>query len=90
MLEAVQRCLEIWQKLVHITGGELELTKGSYAMMAWTLKDGREKLCNITDTPRSISLRSEKYQSMKVELTRNEMDTAERQLGVQLTMSGKC
>ena len=38
MLEAAKRCLEVWQRLVHITGGELELTKSSYALMALKLK----------------------------------------------------
>ena len=52
--------------------------------------EGRmRKVCNIVDAPGYLSLRSEKYHGMKVKLTRNEVDTAERQLGVCLTVSGK-
>lgn len=29
MLEAMKRCLEVWHRLVHIMGGEMELTKSS-------------------------------------------------------------
>ena len=78
MLAAAKRCLEVWQRLVHITGGELELTKSSYALMAWKLKGGKEQLYSIEAALGSISLPSEKYNGMQVELTRNEARAAER------------
>ena len=34
MVEEATKCLETWQRLVHISGGELELIKSRYAMMA--------------------------------------------------------
>ena len=88
MLKEAKKCMEIWQRLVHITGGELELTKSNYAAMAWKLKDGTESLCSIKEAPGSVTLRSEKYKGMEVELHRNEVSTAERQLGVRLTLTG--
>ena len=47
LLDAAKNFLEIWQRLVHISGGELELTKSSYSLMTWKHKDGKEKLCTI-------------------------------------------
>ena len=80
--------MEIWQCLVHITGGELELDKSSFALMAWKLAAGGEKLCTIKDAPGSVNLRSEKYTGHEVQLKRIGVQTAERQLGVRLAMDG--
>jgi hypothetical protein len=88
MVEKATKCLETWQRLVHISGGELELTKSSFAMMAWTLKGGKEVMCNMKEAPGSVKLRSDKYKGMQVELSRNEVSTAEKQLGVRLAMDG--
>ena len=73
---------------MHIAGGELELIKSSYALMAWKLKKGKEEMTTIEESPGTLSLRSEKYKGMTVKLRRNEVVTAERQLGVRLAMSG--
>ena len=72
----------------YIRGGELELTKSSFAMMAWTLKEGKEVMCNINEAPGKVKLRSDKYKGMQVELMRNDVETAEKQLGVRLAMDG--
>ena len=74
--------------MVHISGEESELTKSSYSLMIWKHKDGKEKLFKIKDAPGNLTIRSEKYRGMKVELCRNEGHTAERQLGVRLSMNG--
>ena len=39
-------------------------------------------LCNIEDAPGYLSLGSDTYEDMQVELGRNDVDTTERQLGV--------
>ena len=57
--------------------------------MAWKLKGGNEVLASIRETPGDLSLRSEKCKGLKVALTRNEISTAERQLGARLSMDGK-
>ena len=33
MVEVATKCLGIWQRLVHATGGELELTKSCFSLM---------------------------------------------------------
>ena len=60
LIKAAKQCMEIWQRLVHITGGKLELDKSSFALMAWKLAAGGEKLYTIKDAPGSVNLRSEK------------------------------
>ena len=40
MITVAKKCLSIRQRLVHITGGELELTKSCYSLMTWKLKNG--------------------------------------------------
>ena len=82
MLEVAKRCLEIWHRLVHITGGELELKKSSYSLMNWKLNDGKEKMCEIRDSPGHLSLQSEKYKGLEVELRRNEVTFTEMRLGI--------
>ena len=78
MLEEATKFLEVWQRLVHITWGELKLTKSSYAMMMWKMKEGKEVICNKEGTPGTLKLRSGKYKGLQVELKRNDADTAER------------
>ena len=56
--------------------------------MAWKLKGRKEILCTIGDAPGNISLRSEKYQGIQIEVTRNEAGEPERQLGMRLSMCG--
>ena len=80
--------MEIWQRLVHIIVGELTLDKSSFAIMAWKIAAGTEKLCTIKDTPGSVNLRSEKYTGHEIYLKRIEVHTAERQLGVRLATDG--
>ena len=75
---ATKTCMDIWKRLVHITCGELELDKSSYTAITWQLREGKEKMCTISDTPGNISLRSEKYRGLEVELTCNKVTTAER------------
>ena len=43
---------------------------------------------NINDAPGTVSLRSEKYEGMEVELNQYEAQKTERQLGVRLAMDG--
>ena len=64
MVIATKECLEIWQMLVHILGGELELIKSSYAKMVWKLTKGKEELTSIEESPGTLNLKSEKYKGM--------------------------
>ena len=73
MLAEAKKCLEIWQRLVHISGGELKLTKSSYGLMAWKLKEGTEVLAKVKEAPGNLSLTSRKYKGLQVELARNKL-----------------
>ena len=71
MIGVAKKCLGIWQKLVHITGGELELTKSCFSLMTWKLNNGTEELSSIKDEPGTLNLRSGKYTGLEVDLRRN-------------------
>lgn len=84
MLEAAIYFMEVWQRLVHISGGELDLTNSSYAMMVWKIKDGKDVLYTIDDTTGTLSIGPEKYGGMNVELRMNGVDRSQRQHGIRL------
>ena len=81
MIEVAKKCLGIWQKLVHITGGEREITKSCFSLMIWKLKNGIEELSTIADEPGSLNLRSGKYTGLDVDLRRNSVQEAKRLFG---------
>ena len=58
--EEAKKLLEVWQRLLHIIGDELKLTKISYSMMTWKLQGDKEAIYTIYDAPRYLQLRSEK------------------------------
>ena len=66
----------------------MELTKSYFFLMTWKLKGETEELSTNQDEPGSLSLRSDKYTSMDVELWRNSVQDAERLLGARLALDG--
>ena len=56
LMAKAQKCLEVWQCLIHITGGELELEKSCIAMITWKEAKGKELLCTMEDTPGTVSM----------------------------------
>ena len=86
MIEVAKKCLSIWQRLVHVTGEELELTKGCYSLMTWKLDTGGEELSTLKDEPGILNLRSDKYTWLDVELRMNSASDAERLLGAMLAL----
>ena len=88
MIGVAKKCLGIWQKLVHITGGELELTKSCFSLMTWKLNNGTEELSSIKDEPGTLNLRSGKYTGLEVDLRCNSVQETERLLGVRLALDG--
>ena len=88
LLEAARKGLGVWKRLIHITGGELELSKCCFSLMTWKLHKGTEVLCNIDEAPGSLSLQSEKYTGLTVDIKRQEVTAGERILGVRLALAG--
>lgn len=64
----------------------MELTKSSYVLMAWKLKTGKNNLFDIIDAPGTLSRKSEKYQGMRIELTRKEARAVKYQLRAMLSV----
>ena len=71
-----------------LRGGELELTKSFYSLMTWKLSNETEELNTNNEEPGSLSLRSDKYTGLDIELRRNSVQDAERLLGVRLALDG--
>ena len=88
LLEAARKGLGVWKWLIHITGGELELSKCCFSLMTWKLHKGSEVFCTIEKDPGSLSMKSEKYTGMTVDIKQQEVATAEMILGVRLTLVG--
>ena len=88
MIDVAKKCFGIWQRLVHATGGELELTKSCFFHNLETEVGGAEELSTSEEEPGSLSIRSNKYPGMDVELRRNSVQDAEKILGVRLALDG--
>ena len=56
--------------------------------MTWKLHKGSEVLCTIEKDPGSLSMKSEKYTGMTVDIKQQEVAIAEMILGVRLTLVG--
>ena len=53
-------CLEVWQKLVVITGGDMELDKSALNVLAWEKSGGKEKMVKRGKIEGSLILQSVK------------------------------
>ena len=82
LISKAKECLEIWQQLIHITGGELEISKSCLLMMTWKQDKGKEVLETIEESPGDLDISSVKFPGLTVQLDRNETSTGEQILGV--------
>ena len=83
-----KKFLSTWQRLVHVTMVELELTKSCYLLLAWKLQNGTEALSTIKDEPGSLNLQSDENTGLDVELRRNSVHGTERLLWARLALDG--
>ena len=88
LIRIAKGCLEAWQELIHITGGELEIDKSCLTLMTWKPAHGREILETVSESRGDLSIRSVKYPGLQVLLNRNEVSKGERILGVRLALDG--
>ena len=88
LIEKAKANLELWQCLIHVTGGELELSKSCLAIMAWKEEKGKEVLCRVADAPGDLQMVSVKYPGKLLTLQRNEVSKGKRILGVRLALDG--
>ena len=88
LLTEARRCVDIWQKLVVIAGGEIEVRKSCIAIMTWILKGGTEQMATSEEAPGTFQLQSLSNPDIKKELKRLDTNDGERILGVRLALSG--
>ena len=55
MLDAAKRCLEVWQRLVHITGGGGGDNQEQLYPDGLEIESMEEQLCDINDAPGTIA-----------------------------------
>ena len=88
LIKKAKICLEIWQCLIHITGGELEREKSCLSMIAWKEAKGKEVLITKEESSEAFSLQSVRYPGSEVNIQRNDVHKGERILGVRLSLDG--
>ena len=88
LLEVARKGLGVWMQLIHITGGELELSKCRFSLTTWKIHEGSEALCTIEEAPGSLSIQSGTYSGLTVDINRQEVSKVERILGVRLELIG--
>jgi hypothetical protein len=56
LIARLEFAAQSWEKLLHVSGGKLNLKKCSYFVLQWEWQHGRPKLRPMTPSDRSISL----------------------------------
>ena len=88
MMEMADEVLDTWQKLVVITGGEIELDKSSISVMTWEKKKGREQLKKDPVENKNLVMKSVKVPGYSEAVDQLEICHRKRLLGVRLAMDG--
>ena len=88
LITMAKECIEIWQRIIHITGGELEIEKSCISIISWKEAKGNEVMCKIEDSQGELHIESIKSPGVLVPIKRNEPHHAERILGVRLALDG--
>ena len=88
LMEMADEVLDTWQKLVVITGGEIELDKSSISVMTWEKKKGREQLKKEPVENNNLVMKSVKVPGYSEAVDQLEICHGERLLGVRLAMDG--
>ena len=88
LLEETKRCIDVWQRLVVIAGGEIEIKKSCIAIMSWVLQKGTEMMATVEEAPGTFKLQSLTNPEVFKDLTRLAIEVGERILGVRLALKG--
>ncbi|KAI2500977.1 hypothetical protein MHU86_13522 [Fragilaria crotonensis] len=83
--ELVQRLEDVaqtWEKLLHYSGGALNLSKCSWFVMYWDWRAGRPVIRQSTDDPTTQVHLSQGQSLAKVPIKRQDLHTSTRILGV--------
>ena len=81
-------CLETWQRLIVITGGDIELDKSCVNVMSWAKEKGKEVLVESTKVEGKLVMNSVKLPGYSEEVERLANDQGERLLGVRVAIDG--
>ena len=84
----IKRMAKTWEKILHTTGGKLELSKCFWIPITWGWKKGRLKMRNKGRHPTELKIK-ESESGNKVRIKRISPIVAEKRLGVQYSLDGK-
>ena len=89
LFKMADECLEVWQKLVVITGGDVELDKSALSVLAWEESGGKEKMVQRDKIEGKLTLQLSKLPGYSEDVKMRDPTHGEETLGVYVTMNGK-
>ena len=87
LIEQLRTAGQLWEHLLHISGGALNLSKCSWSMQYWEWRNGRPRLQPISTYDSPLLMTSGNSFDANI-IKRIENDTAARTLGVYLNATG--
>ena len=88
LFEMADEVLDTWQKLVVITGGDIELDKSSISILAWQKAKGKELMLESNQFKKKLTMHSVKLPGYSEPVDLLERNHGERLLGVCLVIDG--
>ena len=87
LIEQLRTAGQLWENLLHISGGALNLSKCSWSMQYWEWRNGRPRLQPISTHDSPLLMTSGKSPDANI-INRIANETAARTLGVYLNATG--
>ena len=88
LAKATSLTAQWWEKLLHATGGKLELQKCFFYMMYWVFNsEGEARLLSKNDTPSEVTI-TDSETGETVHITQQDCNVAHKTLGAMETPSG--
>ena len=87
LVVTLENMAQTWERLLHFSGGTLNLSKCSWFTMYWDWKNGRPELRNADEDDPRVAIR-QGTNAVPTPIKRQQLDQASRILGVFLTPLG--
>ena len=88
MVAKLNKMAQLWENLLSLSGGALNLSKCSWYVMHWSWKHGRPETREILETDPNLSLSTQASASETIDIKRLPLTKATRILGVHLAPDG--
>ena len=88
LITRLESVAQSWEKLLHLSGGKLNLSKCSYFILRWEWQSGRPVLRKILSSDRKLSITQGQQASTPIQIRQTQPSEALRMLGVLLNPQG--